>query len=295
MVLSTAKTNAATYDVTAKVHAPLSSQPAIINSPVNGFVTSTRRQVISGSCPTLNPQLFVLLWRGNDLLGSTVCSGGNFAIEITLVQGSNNIIPKLKNVTNDAGVDGIPVTVIYDPSKTPTAETFEGEQTTPEPTSTSITQSQLTVIPENDFVLIMPSGEASLTINIKDGEAPYTMTIDWGDGTIETLSFDTGGEKTLKHTFSSAHDSSISIKITDKNGRTYSLVLGAETSSPYTTTTPTTKPEKSNIIKILTSAPVIVSTVLVAGFSGMQIHKINLRHNGTKNVQKIKRHGRGKK
>jgi hypothetical protein len=266
---ASSQVRAESYEVEAKVSAAIATEPAIISSPSTGSEFSVNNTTISGTCPVTTPSQLVLIWRNGIFAGSGPCNSGTFSINITLVSGQNSLIPKLRNVTNDAGPSGSAILVSYTPPVIPenpppaqietgttTDIAQDSNQTTQEQESPAKPASNLSLSTEDGFVVFDMSGETSLTINIVEGDSPYTVIIDWGDGTKQTYTFDSAGEKILTHKYATKDNKTISIAVTDESGKTVFLTLGAVSL--------TTVPQEQTTGKSNTSADTLGTTGWIA-------------------------------
>lgn len=108
---STLRSFAADYNVTATVPAALPSAPAVITSHSNGQHVNETPIVVSGTCP---PATYVMLYRNGVFSGVAQCNSGSFQITTDMSAGSNVLVSKVFNVTNQEGPAATPVTVVYD-------------------------------------------------------------------------------------------------------------------------------------------------------------------------------------
>ncbi len=122
---STFRSQAATYDVTAEVHAPLLSTPAVIAQPTDQQHVTTQTITVEGTCPDNS---YVNLYREGVLGGNSICSSGHFSMPASLSLGGNGLQVRVFNVTNDEGPASSAITVYYDlpaevtpPSSPPTS------------------------------------------------------------------------------------------------------------------------------------------------------------------------------
>ncbi len=106
---STFRSEAATYDVTAKVPAPALTSPAAIASPSDQAHVTTSIVTIEGTCPS---DSYVNLYRDDVFSGSDVCSGGLFRIQTSLSLGLNELQTRVYNFTDDEG-PAAPLAHIY--------------------------------------------------------------------------------------------------------------------------------------------------------------------------------------
>jgi len=99
------------YDVTARVPAPLPSSPATITSPFDQQHVTDQTITVSGSCPDNS---YVKIFVGGAEAGVANCSGGAFSLPVTLAHGANTLTAKVYNITDDEGPSSGSITVFYD-------------------------------------------------------------------------------------------------------------------------------------------------------------------------------------
>ncbi len=226
-----------TYDVSAKVSAEIPSQPAIITQPINNSSVISDAISVKGECPVTNPAQTVLIWRNGVFAGSTTCSAtGQFTLEIQLVEGDNSLIPKLLNITNDAGLDGQPVLVRYNPLITSNPlKDKETKVNSPSNTQNNLNSNEpnedLNFTTDRVFIVFRPNKEIELTVDIDKGAPPFVMVVDWGDGTKKTYKFDSTAKKVINHTYKTADNRIIVITVTDQSGKSKQLYLSAISTS----------------------------------------------------------------
>lgn len=214
---------AADYLVTAKIAAPIPGSAAQITSPANGFNVNNPLIEVTGTCPVINPAILVQVNNNGQIAGTTNCDLlGTFRLNITLNNGDNILVPKVLTITNDYGLDGSAVTIKYIAPTTvvPTApQAGTSASSTTEVVATTRSQGSAPyLIAKEPFIIYSPSKEFSWTIDIAGGTNPYTITIDWGDGKIETFTKKEAGKLTISHKFSKAKTYSVSVAITDVYG-----------------------------------------------------------------------------
>jgi hypothetical protein len=107
---------AASYDVTAKVSAPMPTQLPVIASPNTNSEQQLPSVFVTGVCEVVVPQVVVLLVRGGETIGSGNClPDGTFSILVGLVLGQNIIYPQYITITDDKSTLGAPIIVVYAP------------------------------------------------------------------------------------------------------------------------------------------------------------------------------------
>jgi len=78
----------------------------------------------------------------------------------------------------------------------------------------------------------------NLIVNIQNGNPPYELTVNWGDGTTaDTRTFTDKGDYFLSHTYTSEGNYTIEGYIVDKAGKTYSTTINVKVSSQVDTIT----------------------------------------------------------
>lgn len=196
------------------------------NPPTRGATIATPRTgqnftsvpvTVSGLCPT---DLLVKIFDNNVFMGSVMCVGGSYSIQIDLFSGRNDLVARVYDALDQAGPDSNIVTV-----------TFDDTQFNP-------SGGQLLIL-TSDYARRGANPGATLVwpIILSGGTGPYAISIDWGDNKPQDLIVQQfPGVIDLKHVYDTAGIYTITIKATDKNGVTAYLQLigvanGAITSS----------------------------------------------------------------
>lgn len=107
---------AETIDVTAKVQSPLPTSPAIITSPSDQQHFTTSSITVLGTC---GDGAYVVLYRNSVAAGIGVCNAGAFSIQTELTLGTNQLLAKVFNTTDNEGPQSPPTTVYYDTLQAP--------------------------------------------------------------------------------------------------------------------------------------------------------------------------------
>ncbi len=223
--------SADSYVVSASVAAPIPTVPAQITSPLSQATLTSQNIVISGTCPIIVPAIVVVLYQGPTMMGSAGCSvTGEFSGTFSLNPGSNVITPKVMTITNDFGPDGPAHTLIYQPpvlpdTKPPTQQTpttiNKPEQATPSAAGSLQIKSDMPI-------LAFKQNESFVwKIAINGGQSPYTIVVDWGDGTKSTYAANSAGEQALEHIFKINKNTLVRISVKDATGKeVYTTVAG---------------------------------------------------------------------
>ncbi len=188
--------SAASYDVSASIPFPVPTQAATIDS---SFVESTKESdtlEIFGTCQSLAPTSIVSIIRNGLNVGSVNCEpNGTFRLTITLNTGANSLIARTSNISSTYGPDSTPVVVYFVIPQTGNTDETPGTEVEP--------PSDLTVTSLEPFELLDEGNTGVIEITVSGGRGPYTLAINWGDGSTETLLIADPGTFTFKHTYSS--------------------------------------------------------------------------------------------
>jgi len=225
-----------------KAQAP-PTQGATITTPGNGASFSTSPITVSGICPT---GLLVQVYDNGVMVGSVMCVGGSFSIQVSLFAGTNELTATVYDDLEQAGPNSNTVTVTY----TDTRFTAFG---------------QLITLTSSFGRRSTPAGsELTWPLQLSGGTGPYAFSIDWADGTAAELkSQSLAGLVTIAHTYKKAGIYQVNIKVTDVNGVSAFLQVIAVASGVVETAAPTDDSantgEKTTILWI----PAAVATVLL--------------------------------
>lgn len=217
---------AATYDVTASVDFPAPTQPAVITGSIDGTTTDTATLVVNGTCEVLVPNGVVSIWRDGIVIGSAPCTG-TFSVTVALQEGANELVARSASVSSQYGPDSTPVTVtlvlpVPAPAPTP-APSSPGA--TDDVSQNAGAASELSATPAQAFSTISSDNAVVLMVVVAGGSTPYTIYINWGDGTEETRTVDQPGTYQFSHTYTKDGSYVVNGVVRD--------VLGATTSFNY--------------------------------------------------------------
>lgn len=194
-----------------RISAPAPTVPATISIPRSGQAFTTLPVTVSGICPN---GLLIKLFKNNVFAGSVQCNNGSYSMIIDLFDGQNDLVARVYDALDQAGPDSNVVTVSFNSSK----PNFSGR--------VSLTSTIAKKGSNPGEVLTWP-------ITVSDGDSPYALSVDWGDGkTPDLLSQAFPGTFNIQHVYDSPGVYNIIIKATDKNGGVAYLQLVGVANGP---------------------------------------------------------------
>lgn len=197
--------------IEGRISSPAPTTAATISIPRSGQSFSTQPTTVSGICPN---GVLVKLFKNNVFAGSAQCNNGSYSIIIDLFDGQNELVARVYDALDQAGPDSNVVTVSYET----TAPTFSGR--------VSLTSTIAKKGANPGEVLTWP-------ITISDGDGPYAISVDWGDGkTPDLISQAFPGVFNIQHVYDKPGVYNIIIKATDKNGGVAYLQLVGVANGP---------------------------------------------------------------
>ena len=197
----------------AVVPGPVPTTAPQITNISGGQTFSSVPTTVEGSCPA---NTLVKIYKNDVLAGSVLCgSNQRFSLPIDLFIGSNALIVRAYNTNDQASPDSKTITVQFVPP---------GNQG-------AATQLNAPGAPGNQFfitaqVFYRGAEAGQITawpLTITGGQAPYAISVGWGDGTTDLYSRGSDGPFQVSHTYGKAgkgyHGSyPIVIQGTDANG-----------------------------------------------------------------------------
>lgn len=243
-----------------KTQAP-PTRGATISTPGNGSSFSKSPITVNGICPT---GLLVEIFDNGVMVGSVMCSGGSFSLQVSLFAGDNELTALDYDDLGQAGPATNKVTVHYTD------------------TSFSAFGQQITLTSSYGRRSAAAGSPLGWPLQLSGGTGPYAFSIDWGDGTSPELkSVALAGVITISHTYDKAGIYQVNVKVTDTNGVTAFLQLVAvsngkvdsSASSSKSTATPTTT------TKIMWIPTVVTLALLLPTFwLGRQSQLVTIRN-----------------
>jgi hypothetical protein len=179
--------------------------------------------------------LLVKIFANNVFVGAAQCINGSYSLQITLFDGANELVARQFDALDQPGPDSGKVTVTYNNSK------FAGGA-----------GQQFFISSLYALRGANPGEQLNWPLTINGGNAPFAVSVDWGDGKSATLySEPTGGPITVSHTYATAGSYVVIVKGTDKDGQTAFLQLVAQANGAVTQSTTKTGSTGGAVITIV--------------------------------------------
>ena len=183
--------------VEGTIPSPAPTQAATITTPTNGAVFTSIPITVSGLCKT---GLLVKIFSNNIFVGSVMCVGGSYSVQVSLFSGKNELVARVFDALDQQGPDSNKVTVTYNDAQFSSFGTHV------------ILTSQYARRGAN------PGQQLDWPVILSGGIGPYAISVDWGDGSPTTLkSTSFAGTFTLSHIYKSSGTYNIIFKATDHN------------------------------------------------------------------------------
>ena len=180
-----------------KTQAP-PTQGATITTPGNGGSFSTSPVTVSGICQA---DLLVQVYNNGVMVGSVMCTGGSFTVQVSLFAGTNELTAVVYDDLEQAGPTSNTVTVNYTD------------------TSFSAFGQLITLTSSYGRRAAAANTELNWPLQLTGGTGPYAFSLDWGDGSsAELKSQSLSGLVTIAHVYKKAGIYQVNAKVTDVNG-----------------------------------------------------------------------------
>ena len=238
MLLTDSQARAADLAVTATVPAPIPTGAPVFTMPANNTTVENPEVHFEGICPVIDPAVIIALYDGSDMIGSTSCqTDGTFALDATLYEGTRSIIATVVTITGDTGESSSPLTITYTPASPPvvpspaTPSTPPTTSTKPRPTISSLIK-PLRIVSNSQFIAFGKRSMAVWKGSFTEGNAPYKVTIDWGDGETETYTVADHEQQTYVHVYKDERNYDATITAVDRDGRSLTIHVAVVNISP---------------------------------------------------------------
>lgn len=208
--------------VTATVHSPAPTQPALITSHQDGQHIKESNTLIQGTCS--NDTAFVELWRNSSFVGTTMCMSGIFEIPLSFLPGPNVLYTKVLSSTGNPGPISPSITVFYDIETPVIPEIITILPLLPPVVGPpcNAQSSPLSLALDPSFQESSTGIALKWTLETIKGCEPYKLSIDWGDG-VTTVEEILSGVHDIHHTFYRPGQYLIRFYVTDASGQQTSI------------------------------------------------------------------------
>jgi hypothetical protein len=244
------------------VKTPAPKNAPSIATPAGGQTFSRMPLTVGGLC---NTSLLVKVFSNNVFIGSAECTNGSYTLQVTLFDGTNELVARQFDALDQPGPDSNTVTVTYN-----NAQFASGNA------------AQFTLSSVYALRGANPGEQLNWPIAINGGTAPYAISVDWGDGKAATLySQQFSGNFTISHTYASAGTYIVIIKGTDKDGQTAFLQLVGQANGAVTQSSTKASDTSSTVIattKVLWApAAICIPLIFLAFWLGRRYELAALR------------------
>lgn len=178
--------------------------PVITNITQGAVYTDSNPLTVSGTCPN---DTLLKIYKNDVFSGATFCQNGRFSIPIDLFLGPNSLIVRAYNANNVIGPESTPIVV---------RKELPGVNLS--------NASQQFFVTSNIFYKGVGVGSTlSWPITLTGGQAPYAVSVAWGDGKTDLISRGQAGTFDIQHTYQKPGDGykgsyDVTITATDAEG-----------------------------------------------------------------------------
>lgn len=223
---------AVSYTVTASVLAPELPSGAQITSPSDGQTFTSLPVIITGTCP---PNSYVILTDNGQESGVSWCTNNTFEIQTGLYAGLNTLNSQDYNITDNPGPTTPNITLTYNPPANQTQSNTSSSSSRQKSGSgssnsngtVSSTVTPLIITTNFTFQAVATNQTFSTSLNVDGGVPPYQLSIDWGDGTSQTITLSNDPSFTINHIYHSHGYYPITTKVVDSIGNKQYLQTAA--------------------------------------------------------------------
>lgn len=259
--------------------APPSTAPTI-GEPANGATFTQKNITVKGTCIA---GLIVKIFSNNIFVGSTVCdSDGTYQLQVDLFINKNDLIARQYDMANQPSPDSTTITVFYVPQQ---PKLPEGEEPA-EPGQEEVARFQLTIAYDFTTQGVFVNQPFRIPIHFMGGTGPYTVTVDWGDGSSNTYQRQNTDKFPAEYTYTRGGVYTVVIKVTDSTGEQaylqFVVIVHGTTDSPVVRLFGQEVSKTFFDAAALTIAVLLVAAVFIGGYmSGRS------RHRKSSNIDKL--------
>lgn len=163
-------------NLTGVINAPPPEIAAQITYPQDGAHFNRSDVEVSGTCLD---DTYIEIYRKDIFAGMTICAGGRFSVQITLVPGQNDLKARTRDSLGQYGPDSAKIKVYFDLEKSSIVSK--------DPKMLQGFYKPLLIYTDPVQRGILSGQSIKLEYEIDGNEPPYTVVIDWGDDSRSTL------------------------------------------------------------------------------------------------------------
>jgi len=249
------------YGLEATKTQPPPKTGATITTPGSGGAFSSSPITVNGICPD---GLLVEVYDNGVMVGSVMCKGGSFTLQVSLFAGANELSAIVYDEIGQAGPTSNIVTVTYNN------------------TSLSAFGALVTLTSSYGRRSAPAGAELGWPLQLSGGTGPYAFSVDWGDGPPTLLkSQSIAGVVAIAHVYKKAGIYSVNVRATDANNVSAFLQMVALANGKVDTTQSSTDKSSGGTTKTeVLWIPTIVSIFLLipAFWLGRQSQVVSLRN-----------------
>ena len=202
MVLTDAQARAASLSIASVLSTPPPSGAPILTLPAAGSTFTDPTVHFEGICPISEPPAAVALYDSSSLLGSAACrADGTFALDADITPDTRAITAGVVSVSGDAGAKSTPLSIRY-----------------LAPAHKTTSRTPVAVLSDQSVIAYDMKTMGAWKGYFVGGVAPYTVTVDWGDGKTQSYENVSGEQQTFLHGYTSSSAREVMITVRDKTG-----------------------------------------------------------------------------
>ncbi len=237
-----AASDSTSLGLTGTISAPPPTQGATITFPNNNQTFNSLPVTVTGICPS---NLLVKIFKNNVFSGSAQCSNGSYSIKVDLFSGQNDLTARVYDSLDQPGPDSNSVRV-----------NFSNNQ--------GGAGSRVTITSNYAKRGAFPKETLTWPIIISGGNAPYAVSVDWGDGKQADISSEPfPGSFDIKHVYDSAGVYNIIVKVVDRDGVAAFMQLVGIGNGPLSQTSTGSTPGSQPVAAVKTKIIWQPATVII--------------------------------
>lgn len=186
--------------------APPAAPPQITN-PRSGQHFSQTPITVSGTCSTGD---LVEVYKNDLFAGAAQCTDKAFTMQIDLLYGTNTLVARAYDALDQASPDSAAVVVYYDAAP-PQSSPLD---------FANLLGNQLLLKTNPVFRGAYPGVDYDVPVQVIGGQAPYSISVDWGDGKTDLLPRGVAGSFDLVHQYARPGTYQVTIKAADNSKQT---------------------------------------------------------------------------